>query len=740
MDFNSLISSLIHYGEWILYIILSYFVLRVSSAIIVWVWRTLLVPIFEKRAYFYSYNNDGLFYNERRLFGLFRLRRNTRWLIKDKLVGYVVRKRGAKEDSEDSNTIYLRNHGKTPVGQAKMEEGVCKIILNRFDAEGGITPMDDRPVGYVANDGRIYKYYENRSAWLRDDKLEEPALIGQCELPRRRKGKLDKTGGEVNDADVLEYITWDNDAANPKNERSVRCDENDHVVGMDDSWYYFRKNWHRMKRVRSRLMKDGTPVADGARFPYAFLRSKLWRFLQVSPIDWTYKSMAWGYGYCTEAWRNPFQEKDDKNTNLILRAAAALLLARKEGFDLYEDEVGQREMRGPAPTALLSLCLYLPLYPLFEKIAGCLLFPFMGKMLNEIAILVGLFFVLWLLIVHPIRCILMEKRDGLEIFLQLLNANVGVTRWMRILVVACIAGIIASIFWLDYLYFPIYGVALIALIVNWFVFPARTWYIDGYLMNDNGQAETDEDEANGEKVEHKVHLNTPTKNLVFKTCLYFDMDKLKELRSRNPFRESISLFGSSSYQDCAVGMISHEYSDESYYSKLKLMKSRINDFASKNNMSAVEKAQLIMLLAQPDNVQYAFDHDCPELLLGDEKCNLLEDDKQGKGFREYCRFPTETMHDKRGDCDCHAAFVAALFAACGYPCCYICADIKQEGHAAVGLLITDDLKVFVKGNLTFKWEGKSYLYIETAGKGWHIGEIPPGFQDMLLGAAAVVDL
>ena len=85
---EQLLENLKYYGELIIKIFLLYIIVRISSALVVWFWRTLIVPIFKKRAYFYYYQNDG-FYSEERPLGLFRRIRNVRWTIRTKLVGYV---------------------------------------------------------------------------------------------------------------------------------------------------------------------------------------------------------------------------------------------------------------------------------------------------------------------------------------------------------------------------------------------------------------------------------------------------------------------------------------------------------------------------------------------------------------------------------------------------------------------------------------------------------------------------
>ena len=762
ISISQLLEDLKYFGELILKIFLLYLIARISSALIVWIWRSLVVPIFRKRAYFYYYQNDG-FYDEERPLGLFRRIRNIRWTIKDKMTGYVEKNRGDLQGEFD-NVIYLKSHGRQPVGGAIYEDGVCKIYLIEHDKEGGSIPDLDKPVGYIDN-GKIYKYYADRESWLNDVPLDKPEFIGDCECPRRDWfGKKWPTDGEKPDEDVLPHIN--------KDERTEIANE-DGACGFSSRWPYFRKNCYRRKKVRTKWANNGISVQDGKTF-YAMLSSKLWRFLHVYPTGWDCKAMAWGYGYCTEDWRNPFKKNDDQATPLICRAAAALLLARYEGFVLDPDEIPQRERRGPIPTVLLSFCVYVLLFPFFQKIAKYMLFPFMGSMLNETTVLIGLFFVLWLLVIHPIRCLLMERTDSLESFLEKLNINIGVTGWMVWLVVVSVFGIVASVFWIGYEFFPIYISALTAVTLNWSVYNATRWPIEGFYggKKNNGKREDcnddrtegrrktqekfregkgnsqkdnqkegtkglskDEDLGKGVKKDQEAVINTPTRFLKFNEPLYFDEEKLVNLRIQNPSRKEPNGMFLDGYAKTAAMMVKQEVESDNtekcVYSKVNRLASLIESFARKHNLSVVEKIQLIMAICQPPNIDYQYDELSGELLIEGHNTGCF--DEGSSAYKEYCRFPTETLYDKHGDCDCHAALVGAMFAACGFACCYLVGNTELGGHAAVGLEITEDLNSLRQYNeAIFSKDNKDYLYIETAGK-CMIGHVPAGFEAMLQG-------
>ena len=754
----SLLESLAGLGVLILKIALLYVVLRISSGLFVWIWRTLLVPIFEKRAYFYRYNSEGIFYSERGILGLFRIGRNYRSRINDTLVGYIATKRGQKDENPGANKIYLRRKGREFVGEAKSkdEEGnsytneqgetVCKIFLTDPDGEGGYE-VNVNAVGYVDKEGRVFKYYANREDWKNDKKLDEPEFIGECETPSVKiKGKFDKTGGERSDADVLQYIEWKANESrfhrteeNPSNveckeqlidERRTYLDQNG-VFQMDDSWHFFRRNWPFFKRVKSKVMTGGGAVNDGQRFPYAFLSAKLWRILHVYPTGWDCKAKAWGYGYCTEGFRNPFTQ-NSKDFPMITRAAAALLLADKEGFYPGNDEVVSDGVPGAAATALLSLFIYILLFPLTTILSSShTLFPFLGTEYSSVVSLISYFFILWLCIVNPIRCIIRYDHEWLEAFLEQLNRNVGVLGWMSTLVVSLVIGLFGSMFLygMDYQFFPLFFNALVAILVNWAFFHQQPWAISGIhedfvpdeTENEDSEQENTDDKGETVEIHHKTSLNLPTKTIVFDEIIKFNPELLEGLRLNNPFRKHLN----SSYENTVQKMIEEELNGD-LYSKVHAVKSLISSYVNKYHLSPVEKVRLILRLCQPDNIDYMYDEACEELYKGFDNDNALLQKQENKGFVEYCRFPSETIYDKRGDCDCHAAYGAALLAACGFRSCFM----VNMDHAMCGIECTDELKAYQRGKEnSFVKDNKTFIILETTGS-FGIDEVMPFQAEM----------
>lgn len=93
---------------------------------------------------------------------------------------------------------------------------------------------------------------------------------------------------------------------------------------------------------------------------------------------------------------------------------------------------------------------------------------------------------------------------------------------------------------------------------------------------------------------------------------------------------------------------------------------------------------------------------------------------------EYPRYPIETLVDGTGDCEDTAILLAAILDAWGLDCVLL----SPPGHMALGLSVTG-----LQG-ISYPIGGKKYFYVETTGKNWNIGEVPPKY----MGQAKIIPL
>jgi hypothetical protein len=90
------------------------------------------------------------------------------------------------------------------------------------------------------------------------------------------------------------------------------------------------------------------------------------------------------------------------------------------------------------------------------------------------------------------------------------------------------------------------------------------------------------------------------------------------------------------------------------------------------------------------------------------------------GYDEYPRYPLETLIDGGGDCEDTSILAASLLKLMGFDTVIL----SYPNHIAVGICITN-----ISGYY-YASDGKHYYYVETTGKNWKIGEIPPEYKDL----------
>jgi len=97
-------------------------------------------------------------------------------------------------------------------------------------------------------------------------------------------------------------------------------------------------------------------------------------------------------------------------------------------------------------------------------------------------------------------------------------------------------------------------------------------------------------------------------------------------------------------------------------------------------------------------------------------------DSDTTGEDEYPRYPIETLYEGRGDCEDTSILMAALLKELGYDVGFL----HVPGHIAVALRTADDYS----GGDYYEIGGRRYLFIESTGSGWNIGDIPEDYQNV----------
>ena len=96
-------------------------------------------------------------------------------------------------------------------------------------------------------------------------------------------------------------------------------------------------------------------------------------------------------------------------------------------------------------------------------------------------------------------------------------------------------------------------------------------------------------------------------------------------------------------------------------------------------------------------------------------------DSETTPYDEYPRYPMETLFDRGGDCEDTSILVAALLDNLGYD--VVLLFMEKARHVAVGVDVSNAFGTY------YEYGGVRYYYLETTGKDWQVGELPPGITD-----------
>jgi hypothetical protein len=96
------------------------------------------------------------------------------------------------------------------------------------------------------------------------------------------------------------------------------------------------------------------------------------------------------------------------------------------------------------------------------------------------------------------------------------------------------------------------------------------------------------------------------------------------------------------------------------------------------------------------------------------------------GYKDYEKYPVETLFDGGGDCEDKVILAAALLKALGMDVSMILLESSDKKHSHMALGIYFPQKTSGTG---FVHEGKKYYYTETTFAGWKPGELPENWVD-----------
>lgn len=136
--------------------------------------------------------------------------------------------------------------------------------------------------------------------------------------------------------------------------------------------------------------------------------------------------------------------------------------------------------------------------------------------------------------------------------------------------------------------------------------------------------------------------------------------------------------------------------DAGQVAEIDQMAGQINSTALKEHFTELEKVNFVIAFVQ--SLPYTVDIETTP-------------------YNDYPRFPVETLFERGGDCEDTSILVAALLDRLGYDVALLHLDGAR--HMAAGISLNGMYGSY------YEYQGKKYFYLETTGKGWRIGQIPP---------------
>jgi len=389
---------------------------------------------------------------------------------------------------------------------------------------------------------------------------------------------------------------------------------------------------------------------------------------------------------------------------LLSRAAATLLL--------YEEDLRpEYESAGFPPsswvnTAFISSIIFALLYVFFYLILDFwTVFPFLGKTWSFLVAMYLLFILTWA-VIRQIKIELLLIDEPVTDYLELINRNTGQSKTNSFLLFLLIGGLIIPIFSSRTVtYIPLFMALLTGMIVNMQYITNEPWTVirKFFFFPICKDIPDDDTDCNVQK-NYEWDLDSPVSKVNAKYSLFFDKEKIDEIREQNPFKidnMKARLNWTSSVKELLYKTLDNP--------KINNLVCYIIKISERNNLSMFETCQFILDFVQKPNIDYEFDDKCEEI-----EC-----------FDDYARLPLETLYDKRGDCDCKAVLAAALFRAAGIPILFI----LNQNHAAIAVNIPrEHMEFFSNNNAVFLYKGKQYYYCETTGDFWIIGQIPDQYD------------
>lgn len=327
----------------------------------------------------------------------------------------------------------------------------------------------------------------------------------------------------------------------------------------------------------------------------------------------------------------------------------------------------------------------------------------------------------WGLFKYKIHSI--EEGHSIQPQLGMINKGVGLKKHDTSIKTIAFLGIIAAIYFQNFDFIPPLAAILIGFRQNGTIKSNyKPWkIISSYQEEEDFEEEEAEDFASttpptGEMPKHFTWYLDPTCGTKLQGVLTvnFDTDYITLLREENPFYASTP---KTNKQELLSDMIQIATADKRHIERVSYIAKYIVSLCRQERISEIDQLQFTLDFAQEPNIEF----------------RLTKESKSIQFEPHYLRLPDETLFDQEGDYGCKALLAALLLREQGYETLFVASTMKQ--HAGIAVRIksgswTDML--FNSGsssNRIISYNNRSYLYCETSGDGFKIGQLPADLHE-----------
>ena len=429
---------------------------------------------------------------------------------------------------------------------------------------------------------------------------------------------------------------------------------------------------------------------------------------------------------------------------LMIRAVAAGVLWRPVG----EDETERLDVRvGFADLALPAALVFLLAYIPFSLAAhSFVLFPFLGQEVSYTLNMLAFYLcIVWIL--YGVKHAMTLRNRSLAFILGLIDRNVGVGTINTVIIVLSVAGVLSCTFITSYTMLPLFLVLAFSFILNLKCFdglwkldePCSTWGRKWKRMaagsvpspvlpkGTSGKTWVERTFEWGPVLESRGiahHQEQVTVRLYEED--FNDPDAAGSVRNRNPFWKGVESY--EELVDFASQVLngSDENAGKVEETALTQIVNSAYQICQRYNLADFELYSLVLSFCQT-NIRYMLDE---------------ESEPVGR-TKEYFRFPSETLYDGEGDCDCKSVLAYRIFDLLGVDVNFAVLKVGDSdcwNHAGIVLKKNQGAIVPLPPEFKEYASGKG-VYCELTGEGYVPGELPEGIDTdsiMTFKKAAVV--